>query len=122
MTYEAFIIDTQDRERLLVAFPPKNPDVIAHHVTHRFGVPADAVYGITVPICVIGYKCAEGIEALVVEINDTFQRPDGNIYHITLSIDRSKGIKPMHSNQLLEDGMFTQITPFMISGVFQHCR
>ena len=44
----------------------------------------------------------EAIECLVVEIDGSSARPDGRTYHITLSLDREAGAKPVHSNDLLK--------------------
>ena len=38
------------------------------------------------------------IEALLATVSCNHVRPDGGFYHITHSLDRSKGAKPVHSN------------------------
>lgn len=42
-----------------------------------------------------------GLEALVVEIGGTTDRPDGSTYHITWSLDRKRGRRPVQSNEVL---------------------
>jgi len=49
----------------------------------------------------------------MVEINGERKRPDGKLYHITLSLDRAKKKKPVHSNDLVAKG-FKHISPISI--------
>lgn len=122
MTYEAFVLTPESRTHLLDNIEPKYTEVIAHHVTHRFGVPEnpEGGYGKIVSITVVGYAEEDGLEALVVHVNGEAKRPDGKRYHITLSLDREKGKKPQMSNQLIAAG-FTQLNqPFSISAKFAY--
>ena len=104
--YIALVLNDQTRAKLRDTFPPKYKEFIGHHVTLKFGVPKDT------PLPkhqhtteVVGYADdGEGIEALVVAVNGKTQRSDGSTYHITWSIDRSKGYKPVDSNKLLSKG------------------
>ena len=115
--YIAFELDKKDRSHLLEKFPPKYSDVIGHHITYKFGVSSDT----KLPkgsknIEVVGYADdGDSIEALVVAVNGSTTRPDGKIYHITWSLDREKGRKPVHSNALIEKNGFTRIDPIKIS-------
>ena len=89
MSYEAFVLDSKSRERLLRAFPPKYPDVLAHHITEKFGVPkpTEPVRHYAANVKIIGYvDDGVGCEALVVEVNEKSTRKDGKPYHITLSM------------------------------------
>lgn len=102
--YEAFVLDEDTRRALAVRFPPKYSEWIGHHITHRFGVPYDKTfsYGQSSKFTVVGYvDDGEGLEALVVSRDGNIYRPDGKIYHITWSLDRSKGKKPVQSNDLI---------------------
>lgn len=103
MGYVGWKLTEDDREKLLEEFPPRYPDVIAHHVTLKFGVPNDhplpeAKKGVVVGLSDDG----EGIQALVVEIDGTTDRPDGSTYHVTWSLDKDAGYKPVHSNDLIK--------------------
>ena len=99
--YTAYVLDDASRELLAKRFPPKYPEVIGHHVTVQFGVPADAAPPQPAALKVVGYKdSGDGLEALVVSVNGSTDRPDGSTYHITWSLDRSK-YKPVDSNKLL---------------------
>lgn len=103
MSYIAFELDKKSRRELKKKFPPKFSEFIGHHVTYKFGVPTSTQMPPNPKGKVIGYVCNDrGLEALVIEINGKKIRPDGKIYHITWSLDRSEGFKPVHSNALLE--------------------
>jgi hypothetical protein len=90
-----------ERELLLRRFPPRYEKVVADHVTLR----ADATAETPLPkkpsnSGVIGWADdGEGLQCLVVEIDGTFDRPDGGTYHITWSL--GPGRKARESNNLL---------------------
>lgn len=127
MSFVAFILDEQSHNKILKTFPPKHPDVLAHHVTLLFGQrmiepsTVAAIAGTVNTVKVVGYCNDENAEALVVEVNGDTIRPNGQTYHITLSIDRSNGIKPVYSNTLIEkNGWSTIDHPFYVTGLVQH--
>jgi hypothetical protein len=100
--YTGWALDTEDRKRLLEAFPPAYPDVVADHVT--FGHPAlpDAILPTAREGRVVGrVDDGEGVQALVVEIEGTTDRPDGSTYHLTWSLDRARGREGRDSNDVL---------------------
>lgn len=113
--YLAYQLAGNSRIALLKKFEPKYPKVICEHVTYKF--PANVGDNLPPEVNdahVIGYQNGDGIEALVVEINGTTQRPDGRLYHITLSLDPTKK-KPVHSNDLLAQNGFMRVNPISIS-------
>lgn len=114
--YTAYVIDDKSRRELKKKFPPKYPDFIGHHVTLRFGVSKDTPKPkAPATVEVVGYKDdGKGAEALVVAINGNTERLDGSTYHITWSIDRSAGRKPVDSNSILMGG-FDKVTPISIN-------
>lgn len=123
--YIAFVLDEESRTRILKNFPPKYPDVIAHHVTLTFGVPEpdedimkafNSVMSNDAEIKVIEYVDDGKVEVLVVSINGNSTRTDGKYYHLTLSIDRSKGAKPVHANEVLANYFHSVYYPIHISG------
>ena len=118
----AYLLSPASRAAILERFPPRFGDVICHHVTERFGVSANQV---TIPkpaqIIVIGYACDVSLEALVVTVNGTTVRPDGMVYHITLSLDRLKGRKPVDSNHLIVSTGWSKVEPLMIDAVPRIC-
>lgn len=112
MGYTAYVVE--NRKQVLQHFEPKFDEVICQHVTFKF--PAKKTDPLPPDVHnarVVGYAEEDGLEALVVEINGSTKRPDGKIFHITLSLDRKKGKKPMHSNDLLARG-WKHVTPFTV--------
>lgn len=122
MSYTAYVLDDASRATLLAQLPPKFADVIAHHITINFGGRRDqqdmALVGVRQPVEVVGYAEGDGIEAAVVRVDGSTTRPDGKLFHITISLDRSKGRKPVDSNVLLKENGWTKIQPFTIIVIF----
>lgn len=108
MSYNGWKLTDAARDELLRMFPPRYPEVFAHHVTHIFGGPASLVMP---PCAVINIEYhadeGEGIEAFIVlvqterNVRGTWMRPDRGTYHITWSLDRTKGIRPVDANSLI---------------------
>jgi len=123
-SYVAYVLDKDSRDTLLKAFPPKFPDVIAEHVTVRFGVSEAGAQnfplGEVKEIDVIAYCCDESLECVAVWVGEDGTRPDGKQYHITLSLDRSAGRKPAHSNDVLKSVAPVPLVPFTLSGTLQY--
>ena len=101
MGYTGWELDQKEMGELRAILTPKFPDVIGHHITHTFGVGAGAVLPLETTGYVYGYALGDGVEALIVEIGGTTVRPDGKTFHITWSIDRAAGKKPMDSNRVI---------------------
>ena len=104
--YQAILVPQSVRDILALGFPPRFPEFIGHHVTLKFGVLREDA--MVVPrrsrVEVVGYTVdGGGLEVLVVKVNGTEKRLDGATYHITWSLDRSKGFKPVDSNRLIRD-------------------
>jgi hypothetical protein len=101
--YHAFELHPDDRMKLLQAVPPTNPDIIAHHITHRMvkkGMPLPAQPS---EVLITGRVEGDGVQALLATVDGQTHAPDGRRYHITHSIDKSRGKKPFHSNQAILD-------------------
>lgn len=108
--YTAFELSPESRNTILKHIPAKYKDVISHHITHSF--PAKDLSDIKQPkdVSVVGHvDDGEGVQALVVSIDGSTKRPDGGTYHITHSIDRSKGRKPVHSNSVISKIGYTKL-------------
>lgn len=112
MSYLAFVLDEKSRDRLLTYIRPAHPDIIAHHVTLAFGKTneeydqiIEEVKGKTVQI--IGIVGDYKAEALIVSIGGQTVRQDRGTYHITLSINKSKGATPVYSNELIKQNKVT---------------
>ena len=124
--YTGYELTEQSREKLRELFPPKYSEFLGHHITEQFGVkdpskvpdqPGEAK--------VIGYLDeGNGLEGLLVSIDGNTRRPDGSLYHITWSIDRSKGYKPVHTNKYIDQArpvspVNIQVIPKFFSGSTQ---
>ena len=105
--YTGWAIDEKSVNALKQKFAPAHPDFLGHHITYQFGnsatVPAAA------EIKVIGHCLTDKVQCLVVEVNGSVVRPDGAIYHLTWSIDRSKGAKPVDSNKAIMEYGFEHL-------------
>jgi len=76
---------------------------------------ADSVVPPEAKINLIGHCKTDKIECFVVEVDGSMVREDGKIYHLTWSLDRSKGAKPVDSNKAIEDKGFEHLkTPIAI--------
>ena len=78
-------VDEEQRVELLQQFPPRYAIVVAHHVTLASGSTDDLpepVIGEIVGVADDG----EGVQALVVSIRGSTDRPDGSSWHITWSL------------------------------------
>jgi hypothetical protein len=107
--YTAYKVDDASRTSLLAKFPPKYPKVIAHHVTVEYPAPENAAVPPAAKVKVIGYVDSEdGLEALIVSVNGSSQRPDGKAFHITLSLDPTK-YSAKDSNELIAKKKFTLV-------------
>lgn len=127
MSYEAFVLTSASRQRLATVYPPKYPEWIGHHVTHQFGVQrlmspqAELIYGIPrFDVEIVGYVEEDGLEAFVCTVDKGSRRPDGKTYHLTWSLDRSKGKKPIHSNDLIARKGNQPLQPFVIVTTFDY--
>ncbi|MFD1951590.1 hypothetical protein ACFSGX_12520 [Sphingomonas arantia] len=108
-----------ERERLLVSIRPTWPDVVADHVT----LDASAKDASALPtqregVIVGSIDDGNGLQALVVSINGTTRRPDGNTFHITWSLDRSKGRRANESNALLSSRIFEPLKDPIVIHLF----
>lgn len=102
MAYTAFVLTDNDRALLLQEFPPKYSEFIGHHITVEFGVPFETLPPVAHgPIQVVSHvDSGDGLEALVVMVNNHTRRSDNGCYHITWSLDRDK-YKPVDSNTII---------------------
>lgn len=95
-------LDRDQRDKLLRRFPPRYPDAIADHVTLRSDAKADPLPP-PVEARIVGHADdGDSLEAMVVTIDGTPDRPDGSIFHITWSLDGAKGRRAKESNELLK--------------------
>lgn len=116
LNYTQYLVSDDSRQVLSETFPPKYSTVLGDHITYEFGVaPGTQAPPTAAKVNVIGYvDSGDGIEALVVAIDGSTQRPDGSTYHITWSLDRAK-YSPKDSNKLLRTKKFTLVLSIPIS-------
>jgi hypothetical protein len=93
-------LDREQRKELLQQFPPRYREIDADHVTLKTG----AAEGAALPEETLGEIVGrgddgEGVEAMVVAIGGTVDRPDGSLYHITWSL--GPGREAQESNKML---------------------
>ncbi len=103
-------LERAQRKQLLSRFPPRYACVVADHVTLRPKVAADAPLPPRDQALIIG-RCDDGhgVEALVVRMAGTTDRPDGSTYHITWSL--AKGRQARESNDAIAAGGWEPIEP-----------
>lgn len=103
-------LDREERGQLLRRFAPRWPDVIADHVT----LSSDP--GEPLPVDthgeIVGHVDDDaGLQALVVRIGGTTDRPDGSHYHITWSLDRAREREAVESNAVIAAMGWQEIRP-----------
>ncbi|MDF2639942.1 MAG: hypothetical protein K0R64_2926 [Novosphingobium lindaniclasticum] len=97
-------LDRNERAQLLERFPPIWPDVIADHVTLKAGASANDPLPVQAAAEIVGsVDDGEGLQALIVSIDGSTDRPDGSTYHITWSLDRSRDRKAVQSNDVIAE-------------------
>ena len=101
MSIHGWKLDPADRAALLERFKPVWPDVVADHVTlamlsDEVPLPAEVVAEIVGDV-----DDGEGLQALVVAVDGSVDRPDGSTYHITWSLDRARGRRAVESNAII---------------------
>ena len=100
-----WLLPEAERGRLLGRFPPRYPAAVAHHVTFA---PKDAPMPDARDAEIVGRADdGQGVEALVVRIGGTTNRPDGSTYHVTWSLDAARGRTPGESNDVIREGGWT---------------
>ena len=103
-------LDPAQRERLLKAFKPIYPDVIADHVTLDVGVAPDAALPQETCGEIVGrVDDRTGLEVMVVSIGGSTLRPGGGLYHITWSLDRARGRTAVQSNRVLAEWTWSRL-------------
>jgi len=81
------------RSNLLARFPPNYPNLVADHVTFKPGSDGGAIPDVDHCVLVGRADDGVGVEALVVAIAGTTERPDGSSWHITWSLADGRAAK-----------------------------
>ncbi len=100
-TVIGWLLAEDDRAKLLQRFQPRYEKTVAHHVTLRTDAANDPLPP-QVKAEIVGRTDDEnGVEAMVVTIDGTTDRPDGSTYHITWSL--GPGRRARESNDVLKE-------------------
>ena len=97
--YAGWLVDPGERDALLAQVPPRYPTVVAHHVTLKFGDRRAQAPRDTLGEIVGEADDAAGVQALVVRIEGSTERPDGGTFHITWSL--ADGREAKESNDVI---------------------
>ena len=101
-------LDSEQRTELLQQFPPRFERVVADHVTLKpRSSPKAPLPDETIGEIVGRASDDKGVEALVVRIDGTTDRPGGGTFHITWSL--GEGRRPKESNDILAAGPWEPI-------------
>ena len=93
-------LDREQRRALADRFRPKFRNLVADHVTLAHGAAKDAPLPEETDGLIVGRADdGKGVEAMIVSIRGTTDRPDGSTYHITWSL--ADGRKAKESNDVL---------------------
>jgi hypothetical protein len=93
-------LDRGQRRELVERFPPTFPNAVADHVTLATRAAHDAPLPPESDGKLIGIaRDDSGVEAMVVAIDGTTDRPDGGTYHITWSLAPDR--KAQESNDVI---------------------
>jgi hypothetical protein len=95
-------LDREQRKELLQQFPPRYREVDADHVTLRTKAAEDSPMPRETEAEIVGRSNdGNGVEAMVVAIGGTTDRPDGSSYHITWSLE--PGRQAQESNGVIAE-------------------
>ena len=103
-------LDRTQRAELLARFAPLYPEAVADHVTLTSRVAADSALPEEEDGEIVGRSDdGQGVEAMVVRIGGTTDRPDGSTYHITWSL--AEGRQAKESNDVIARHGWQPIEP-----------
>ena len=106
-------LDRGEREGLLARFPPRYPAAVADHVTLETTAESTSL-PLQVAAEIVGHADdGAGVEAMVVTIDGTTDRPDGSTFHITWSL--GPGRRAKESNDVLRDSGWSAMEPVRVT-------
>ena len=101
-------LDGGQRAELLRQFPPRYRNPVADHVTLASKAAADAPLPEESEAEIVGRADdGAGVEAMVVRLGGTTDRPDGSTYHITWSLEDGREAK--ESNEVIAASGWTEL-------------
>ena len=116
-TVAGWKLDPEVRAALLRRFPPRYGRTVADHVTLKPDPPAGTLPPAPGEAVIVGRADDDaGVEAMVVRMDGTTDRPDGSTWHITWSL--ADGRQAMESNDVIAarswDG-FDEVVPVRLN-------
>lgn len=105
--FVGWALDRAERRELLERFPARYPQAVADHVTLKFGDRRAELPTETSGEIVGVADDGKGVQAMVVRIGGTTDRPDGSTYHITWSL--SPGRQARESNDVIRERGWTPL-------------
>ena len=108
-TVIGWLLAQEDRARLLQQFKPRYENIVAHHVTLRTEAAKDPLPPQVKAQIVGRTDDDQGVQAMVVSIDGTTDRPDGSTYHLTWSL--GPGRKGVESNDVLAKQGWEPVEP-----------
>lgn len=85
MGYYAYKLDEATREGLLATFAPAYPNVEVDHILYKYGADGESMPHPERMEIIGMHDNGNGLQAALVRINGSVERPDGNLYHIIWS-------------------------------------
>jgi hypothetical protein len=111
-------LDRAERDALLARMPARYPSVVADHVTLKAHVDGKSALPPPSTGVIVGRSDdGRGVEAMVVQVDGSTDRPDGGTYHITWSLGagrravQSNDVIKAHGWQALEPPVPVQLVP-----------
>ena len=107
-------LDRDERAALLQRFPPRYDRPVADHVTLETSA-APLPPGVTARI-VGRADDGDGVEAMVVALDGSTDRPDGSTFHITWSL--APGRRAVESNEVIRERgweRFDELVPVSVT-------
>jgi len=99
-------LDRGEREALLGRFPPRYEQAVADHVTLATNAESEPLPP-AVDAAIHGRADDDaGVEAMVVALDGSTDRPDGSTFHITWSL--GEGRRARESNDVIRDHGWTR--------------
>jgi hypothetical protein len=97
--YVGWALDPVEREALIERFPPRYARAVADHVTLAFGDRTAELPSETKGEIVGVADDGRGVQAMVVRIAGSTDRPDGSTFHVTWSL--AEGREAVESNDVI---------------------
>jgi len=103
-------LDRAEREALLARFPARYPNVVADHVTLKAKVDENSPLPPPTTGVIVGRSDdGRGVEAMVVQLDGSTDRPDGSTYHVTWSL--GAGRRAVESNDVIRSRGWEPVDP-----------